>query len=55
MISGLCREFSLKSKKDQDSLFKALLNAHEPVMHVDGTAARVNGEGRSVVVCSNGA
>lgn len=32
MISGLCREFSLKSKKEQDSLFKALLDA--PVMHL---------------------
>lgn len=52
MISGLCREFSLKSKKEQDGLFQALLDA--PVMHVDGTAARVNGDNRSVVVCSNG-
>ncbi len=53
MISGLCREFSLKSKKEQDSLFKALLDA--PVMHVDGTSARVNGSNNNVVVCSNGA
>lgn len=52
MISGLCREFSLKSKKEQDILFKALLDA--PVMHVDGTVARVNGDNRNVVVCSNG-
>ncbi len=53
MISGLCREFSLKSKKEQDSLFKALLDA--PVMHVDGTSARINGSNHNVVVCSNGA
>ncbi len=53
MINGLCREFSLKSKKEQDSLFKALLDA--PVMHVDGTSARVNGSNHNVVVCSNGA
>lgn len=53
MISGLCREFSLKSKKEQDDLFKALLDA--PVMHVDGTAAKVNGINKNVVVCSNGA
>ncbi len=53
MISGLCREFSLRSGKEQDSLFKELLDA--PVMHVDGTAARVNGDNHSVVVCSNGA
>lgn len=52
MISGLCREFSSKSKKEQDSLFKALLDA--PVMHVDGTVARVNGSNDHVVVCSNG-
>ncbi len=52
MVSGLCREFSLKSKKEQDSLFKALLDA--PVMHVDGTRARVNGNNKNVVVCSNG-
>lgn len=52
MISGQCCEFSLKSKKEQDSLFKALLDA--PVVHVDGTVASVNGDSRSVVVCSNG-
>lgn len=52
MINGLCREFSLKSRKEQDDLFKALLDA--PVMHVDGTVARVNGNNNNVVVCSNG-
>ena len=53
MINGLCREFSLKSRQEQDDLFKALLDA--PVMHVDGTVARVNGNNNNVVVCSNGA
>ena len=53
MINGLCREFSLKSKQEQDDLFKELLDA--PVMHVDGTVARVNGNNNNVVVCSNGA
>lgn len=53
MINGLCREFSLKSRQEQDGLFAALLDA--PVMHVDGTVARVNGNNNSVVVCSNGA
>ncbi len=53
MISGLCLEFSLKSKQEQDELFKALLDA--PVMHVDGTSARVNGSNNNVVVCTNGA
>ena len=52
MISGLCREFSSKSRQEQDKLFVALLDA--PVMHVDGTVARVNGNNNSVVVCSNG-
>lgn len=47
MISGLCREFSSKSKREQDDLFKALLDA--PVMHVDGTVARVNGNNKNVV------
>lgn len=53
MISGLCREFSSKSRQEQDRLFVALLDA--PVMHVDGTLARVNGTNNNVVVCSNGA
>ena len=53
MINGLCREFSSKSKKEQDDLFKALLDT--PVMHVDGTTARVKGSNNNVVVCSNGA
>ncbi len=52
MINGLCREFSSKSKDEQDDLFRALLDA--PVMHVDGTVARVNGSNNNVVVCSNG-
>lgn len=52
MISGLCREFSQKSKMEQNHLFKALLDA--PVMHVDDTVARVNGQNHNVVVCSNG-
>ena len=53
MINGLCREFSSKSRREQDRLFAALLDA--PVMHVDGTMARVNGNNNNVVVCSNGA
>lgn len=52
MINGLCREFSSKSRQEQDKLFMALLDA--PVMHVDGTVARVNGNNKNVVVCSNG-
>lgn len=52
MINGLCREFSSKSRAEQDRLFKMLLDA--PVMHVDGTVARVNGSNNNVIVCSNG-
>lgn len=52
MINGLCREFSSKSRQEQDELFVTLLDA--PVMHVDGTVARVNGNNNNVVVCSNG-
>ena len=51
MINGLCREFSSKSKKEQDDLFRALLDA--PVMHVDGTTARVDGSNKNVLVCSS--
>ncbi len=49
LVTG-CR--GKRVKREQDGLFKALLDA--PVMHVDGTVARVNGDNRSVVVCSNG-
>ena len=52
MINGLCREFSEKSRQEQDELSAALPDA--PVMHVDGTVARVNGNNNSVVVCGNG-
>ncbi len=52
MINGLCREFSAKTKEEQDLLFAALLDA--PVMHVDGTCARASGENKNVLVCSNG-
>lgn len=52
MINGLCREFSSKSRQEQDALFAAFLDA--PVMHVDGTVARVSGNNNNVVVCSNG-
>jgi len=52
MINGLCRKYSSKSSQEQDRLFVTLLGA--PVMHVDGTAARVNGN-NNVVVCCNGA
>ena len=50
MINGLRREFFLKSRIEQNDLFKKLLDA--PIMHVDSTSARVNGSD-NVVVCNN--
>lgn len=52
MISRLFRESAGKSIREQDMLFRSLLDA--PVIHVDGTTARVNGKNHNVVVCSNG-
>lgn len=41
----------IKERQEQDDLFEALLDAH--VMHVDGTAARVNGnDNDNVVICN---
>ena len=51
MINGLCREFSSKSKKEQDALFRALLDT--PVMNVDFTNASVGGESRQVLVLAS--
>ena len=51
MVNGLCREFSAKSKGEQDRLFQALLDA--PVMHVDGTTVKINGKNAQVFVCCN--
>lgn len=51
MINGLCREFSLKSRKEQERLFRELLLA--PAMHADGTSVRVNGKNCQVFVCCN--
>lgn len=51
MVNGLCREFSQKSKEEQDRLFRELLDA--PAMHTDGTNVRVNGKNRQVLVCCN--
>ena len=52
IINGLYREFSSKSKNEQDSMFRALLDA--PVLHVDGTVAKINSSNNNVVVCKHG-
>lgn len=51
-VSTVLNNLLAKSKEEQDALFKELLDA--PVMHVDGTAAKVNGSNHHVIVCSNG-
>lgn len=49
MINGLGKEFSEKTKKEQKELFLRILAS--PVMHTDGTNARLNGESAYVFVC----
>jgi hypothetical protein len=51
MINGLNREFSQKTGAEQRKAFADLLLS--PVMHVDFTGTRVNGEGRHVAVCTD--
>ena len=50
MVSGLCKEFSGKTKAGQDKAFGALILS--PVMSADFTAARVGGQSASVTVCA---
>lgn len=49
MINGLGKEFSEKTKKEQNELFMRILAS--PVMHTDCTNARINGEPAYVFVC----
>lgn len=54
MVNGLCREFSAKSKGEQNRLFQALLDA--PAMYADGTTVKINGKNAQVFVgCNDGA
>jgi hypothetical protein len=50
MINGLSREFSLKTEAEQKEAFADLLLS--PVMNVDFTTVRVNGENMNVAVCA---
>lgn len=50
MLSGLCKEFSEKTKCFQDKMFGDLLLA--PVMNADFTSARLGGRSASVTVCA---
>jgi hypothetical protein len=50
MINGLSKEFSCKTEAEQKRAFANILLS--PVMNIDFTAARVNGENVNVVVCA---
>jgi len=51
MVCGLSREFSKKSKAEQAKAFSNLIVA--PVLHVDFTAAKVNGKNVNVALCAS--
>jgi hypothetical protein len=50
MINGLAREFSLKTKTEQEKIFTDMLLS--PVMNIDFTTANVNGKKVAVAVCA---
>lgn len=50
MISGLSKEFSLKTEADQKKAFADMLLA--PVINTDFTSARVDGRNVNVIVCA---
>jgi hypothetical protein len=52
MICGLTKEFSLKTKEEQQRDFMDLLCA--PVMNTDFTSIRINGKNLNALVCANG-
>jgi len=50
MINGLSKEYSLKTEADRKKAFADLLLS--PVVHIDFTTARVNGQNKNVLVCA---
>jgi hypothetical protein len=52
MISGLSREFALKTEAEQKKAFADILLS--PVMNTDFTTAKVNGKKMNVLVCTDG-
>lgn len=50
-INGLCKEFSLKSKKEQEEIIKNIMTS--PVVNIDFTNANVNGEARQVLIMAS--
>lgn len=51
MVNGINREFSMKSKEEQDAIYARLADAS--VLYVDMTNVRMNGNLKNVVVCSD--
>ena len=51
MISGLAKEFSEKTVAERKAAFADMLMS--PVLSIDFTGARVNGQGVNVAVCAN--
>ena len=52
MINRLNREFAKKSKKERDDMFSRLATAD--VLYTDMTGARMNGQLKNIVVCTDG-
>lgn len=50
-INGLCREFSLKSKKERDEIIRNIMES--PAMNIDFTNANVNGESKQVLIIAS--
>ena len=50
MINGLSKEFSQKTEAEQKKAFADILLS--PVVNVDFTSARVNGENKQIVICA---
>ncbi len=50
-INGLCKEFSRKSKKEQEEIIKNIMTS--PVVNIDFTNANVNGETRQVLIMAS--
>ena len=52
MINGLSKEFSVKTKEEQNEVFSSLLSTS--VMGADFTSVRVNGKLAQVLICAGG-
>lgn len=50
-INGLCREFSLKSKKERDEIIRNIMES--PAVNMDFTNANVNGESKQVLIMAS--